>query len=507
MNFRTVRACCVAAALALAACGPDPDTLLERAKTAYAAHDFRAAQLDLAGVLAARPADPAVLELHARTALALGDGETAAASLGRIAAGNRSADHALLLGEAALLRGRPGDAKAAVALLNVAEAHRIRALAAIAQNDQTAAAREFDAGQGAAGPKARLLADHARFRLHHEDLAGAQALSVRALKADPVSLDAMLVAARIAVAKGDLGGAVRRYDAAAQRWPGNLAALTGKAGVLGDLGRLDEMDAVLAVAARSGVSDPQLSWLQARSAAGRKDWAKVREILQANAAGLSGRTDAELLLAQALVQLGQPEQARARLQRLLTREPGNLAVRRALAQAALAGNDPAAAAAALRPLAANPLAAAGDLRLLADAARQAKSPDAQDLARRARYPAPQVLARALGDADTAMKAHNWGNAIAAYERIMAVTDGRSALVLNNLAYAHDQVGNRDQALGYALRALQEGPGNPSVMDTAGWLLIQTGRDRARGLALLREAAAKAPANPAIAAHLKSAEAR
>lgn len=504
MKFRSVSALGLAGALALAACGPDPDALLQRAKSAYAAHDFKAAQLDLAGVLATRPADPVVLELHARTALALGDGEMAAASLGKIPSGRRPADHALLSGEAALLRGRPDEARMAVGRLDVAEAYRIRALAALARNDQATARREFAAGEAAAGPPARLFADHARFRLHREDLAGAQELAARALKADPASLDAMLVAAQIAVAKGDLGGAVRQYEVVARRWPGNLAALTGKAGVLGDLGRLDEMEAVLALAVRSGASEAQLAWLQARAAAARKDWAKAREILQANEAGLSGRSDAQLLHAQALVQLGQPEQARARLQPMLTRQPGNLAVRRALAQAALAGKDPAAAVAALRPLAANPLAAAADLRLLADAARQANVPDAEGLARRARYPAPQELARALGDADTAMKARNWGNAITVYERIMAVTDGRSALVLNNLAYAHGQVGNKDRALDYALRALKEAPGNPSVMDTAGWLLFQTGRDRSRALILLQEASAKAPDNSTIAAHLRAA---
>ena len=104
-----------------------------------------------------------------------------------------------------------------------------------------------------------------------------------------------------------------------------------------------------------------------------------------------------------------------------------------------------------------------------------------------------------------MKARNWGNAIAAYERIMSVTDGRNPLVLNNLAYAQDQVGNKQVALGYALRALKEAPQNPSVMDTAAWLLIQTGGDRARALQLLRAASDKAPQNATIRAHLQAAQ--
>ena len=57
-----------ALALALTGCGADPETLLARARQEFAAHNYKAAQLDLATVLKARSNDPATLELHARTA-------------------------------------------------------------------------------------------------------------------------------------------------------------------------------------------------------------------------------------------------------------------------------------------------------------------------------------------------------------------------------------------------------------------------------------------------------
>lgn len=505
MKSRYLAAAAVAGALLLASCTASPETLLDRAGKAFSAHDFKAAQLDLATVLKAEPANLRALELHARTVLALGDGIAARTSLEALPPAARPADYALLLGEAALLRQAAADAEAAVAQEKSAEAWRIRAQAALLKGDDAAAARAFAAGEGAPGPQARLLADHARYRLHAGDLAVARTLAARALKADGNSLDARLVDAQIAVASGDLGRGLEAYDVVAKVWPGNLAALAGKAAVLGDLGRIKEMDEVLAAASSAGAGAADLAWLQARSAAARKDWKAARDILQANETRLAGRSDAALLQAQALTALGQPEQARARLQPLLTREPGNLAARHALAEAALAAHDPAGAVEALRPLASNPAAPSADLRLLAQAARQANDPEASRFAERARFPAPQELARTLADADTAMKSGNWGNAIAAYERILAVTDGRSALVLNNLAFAQGQVGNRQVALGYALRALKEAPSNPSVMDTAGWLMIQTGADRARALTLLREAAHKAPGNATIRAHLAAAE--
>lgn len=494
-----------ALALVLSGCGADPDTLLARAKQEFAANDYKAAQLDLATVLKARSNDAAALELHARTALALGDGETARASLGKLPAAGRPKDHALLLGEAALLRRDDKAAEAAVVADQSAEGWRVRAMAALLRGDEAGAESAFAKGEAAPGPRARLLADHARLKLHKGDVAGAQALVGQALQADGKSLDARLMEARLAVAQGDLGRAITLYDNVGKTWPGNLAALTGKAGVLGDLGRTKELNAVIDQASKAGVSAGDLAWLQARAAVADGDWKGAREVLQANEQALADRPEATLLNAQVLTKLGQPEQARAKLQPLLTKDPANMAVRRAIADAALAARDPAGAVEVLRPLANVPTASTADLRLLAEAARQAKAPDATALAARAKFPTPQQLARTLADADAALKARNWGNAITAYERIMAVTDGKNPLVLNNLAFAHDQVGNKQVALGYAERALRQAPQNASVMDTVGWLLVQTGGNKARALQLLRAASAKAPENATIRQHLEAAQ--
>ena len=65
--------------------------------------------------------------------------------------------------------------------------------------------------------------------------------------------------------------------------------------------------------------------------------------------------------------------------------------------------------------------------------------------------------------------------------------------------------NDKAALAHAERAVKLAPGNPSVMDTVGWLLVETGGDRSRALDLLRAAARKAPANPTIREHLAEVE--
>ncbi|MEL0210679.1 MAG: tetratricopeptide repeat protein [Novosphingobium sp.] len=481
-----LRALLVALPLLVTACSEDPAQRAARAREAYQSHDYRAAQVDLAAALEAAPGDPALLELHARNALALGDGIAAAASLEKLPQDRRPADFTQLAGEASLLRGLPDEALAALGSDKSPAAQRIRALAYLAKDDRAAAAQAFDVGT-AGKADARLLADHARFRLMEGDLRQARQLADRAHAADKNSLDASLADAE-----------------AAKAYPGNLAALSGKAAVLGDLGRTAEMDKVLA--ALADVRDGgQVAYLQARAAAARGDWSTVRSILQANENQLADREEASVLYAQALVRLKQPEQARARLQPLLTRNPQSATLRRELAKAQLAAGDARGATETMRPFAEVRTADAEDLRLLATAAEKSGDPEAAALAQKARYPSPQALAATLAQADTAMRQSNWGNAIAAYDRILAVTDGKNPLVLNNMAYAQGQLGNTAKALEFAEKAWRVAPAEPAVLDTLGWLLVDTGKDRARGLRLLREAAGKAPGNTTIARHLREAQ--
>lgn len=487
----------------LAACGEKPEERFARARQEFARHDYLAAQGDLAAALAGMPEDAAVLELHARNALAMGDGVAAGASLQKLPAARRPADFALLVAEAALLRQKPKDALAALGNDTSAAGQRLRALALLGTGDKAGAAKAFDSGVAAHPGDARLLAAAARFQLGEGNRIAARALVDRALKADGSLLDAMLADARISTAEGDLARALGSYDNAAKAYPGNIPALVGRAGVLGDLGRLDQLEQ--AIKALKGVgSDAEVTYLTVRLAGARGQWQKVRDLLQANEDKLVDRDDASVLYAQALTALGQPEQARARLAPLLTRHPENLVVRRELAKAQLAGHDAAGALETLKPFATSKTAIPDDLRLLARAAKEAGDIDLPSYIARARYPSPRAMGALLAEGDLAMEQGNWGNAVDAYERIMAATDGRNAMVLNNLAWAHGQLGNVAKAVDFGKRALAQAPDNPSVMDTLGWLLVESGRDRARGVELLRKAAAKAPQNATIQQHYTQA---
>lgn len=106
-----------------------------------------------------------------------------------------------------------------------------------------------------------------------------------------------------------------------------------------------------------------------------------------------------------------------------------------------------------------------------------------------------------------MKAGNWARAAVAYDRILAATDGSNVLVLNNMAYAQAMLGNFGRARELADKALKLAPDNASVLDTAGWVRVQSGKDVELGRDLLRKAVQKAPGNAAIRAHLEQAERR
>lgn len=486
-------------------CQPDVNRQIGHAREAYAAHRYGDVREALSPVLLLDPGNAEAGLLAARAALAQGDGEAARSALAALPPARRPADFGVMLAEANLFAGRLDDASAALGEDRSAPAERIRALIAIGREQPDAARAAFERGMAIRPLDARLAADYARFRLGMKDPAGARALAAHALAADPRLLEALLVKAQVATASGDTLGALDAYDRALKGYPGNLAAIAGKAAVLGDLGRTKEMQAVLAKAGDQRTrNNPTFVYVQARAAAAANDWQGARDILQANEALLRDNDAAAVLRSEVFSHLGLVEQARAVLVPVLTRNPGNVMARRALGRIELAQKDGKAAVQTLAPLAGKPTSDPEDQRAYAAAAQMAGQPDAAAAAEAARYPKPQWLAANLALADAALKSGRWAEASAIYVRTLDATDGTNPLVLNNLAFAQDKLGNKAKALVYAERALRYAPQNASVMDTVGQLLIETGGNRGRALNLLRKAAQAAPANATIRDHLAAA---
>lgn len=104
----------------------------------------------------------------------------------------------------------------------------------------------------------------------------------------------------------------------------------------------------------------------------------------------------------------------------------------------------------------------------------------------------RVLALAyleIGDMDAALSHH---------EALARMSD-RDVMIINNLANLYHRRGD-DRAFAYAKRAYDLAPKLPHVIDTYGWMLVQTGETE-KGLRLLRNAQARANDQPAIGFHI------
>ncbi|WP_271077792.1 tetratricopeptide repeat protein [Aurantiacibacter sp. MUD61] len=490
------------AALSLAACGLSPEERLDRAEEAFAENRFNEARLDLASVLQEDANNVAALQLLARTQLQAGDGEGAYSSLQRLdELSARPADYDQMLAEAQLLRGNFEAAIGSAEALASAEGARIIALSHIGLGEGREAQSAFEAGLTMSGDRSRLLADYAIFMLQAGDAEAAHRLATQALEANENGLDPLLANARIVMARGDMNRALGFYTTAAEEWPENRLAILGRIGVLGDLGRLEEARPLIADLADRLPGDPDVIYLQARLAAEDGDWEDVRAILQP----VEGRDQAQqqLLYARALLELDLPEQAMPRLTSLLRSAPGDPEARRLLARAQLETNEPAAAFATIRPLAASALGTSQDLAIFAASARASGRSAGIDDALAAAPPSER-LGLLLAQGDSALQRENWRAAIDAYEELRRWTGDRNALVLNNLAFARGRTGDTAEAIRLGEMAHELAPEHPSIMDTLGWLLVESGEDRSRGLLLLERAAQLDPDNPTINRHLSEA---
>lgn len=104
-------------------------------------------------------------------------------------------------------------------------------------------------------------------------------------------------------------------------------------------------------------------------------------------------------------------------------------------------------------------------------------------------------------AETTLKRKDYQGAAAQFEGLLKRSPNNLA-VLNNLAWAYLQL-NDPKALQTAEQASAIAPQQPEVMDTLGWILVQQ-NNTARGLPILQKAAALAPKNTSIRAHLAAA---
>ncbi|WP_128892555.1 tetratricopeptide repeat protein [Erythrobacter sp. HKB08] len=491
------------ASAALAGCGMTPEEKQTRAEENMAQNLYSQARLDLVSALKDKPGDETMLRMLAEAQLAIGDGEGAATTLDKLPAGD---EVTLMMAEADVLRGRFDAAIERLSGSGGADASRLRVLAFIGEGKVVKASEELERSLAEAGANdASLLATASRFELLRGDRQKAREFATRSLAADAGNLEGLLVSGDIASGDNRLPQSLAHFEKAHDRYPESVAALLGRAGALTESGRFDDAAEVLDNRSGNFATDARITGLRARVAAGQGEWEKARSLLQKIEPEMRENPGLQLVYAEALLRVGQVEQSRTWLSPLVSRSPASRKPRGLLAEAKLESGDAAGALATIRAIAERPDATPAELEIATKAARALKDPAAERFATRARQPSPEWIGGELAKGDTALRNRQWAKAVSAYEAIDARSRTPNAMVLNNLAFAKSQLGEKAEATDIALRALEIAPDHPSVMDTAGWLLFSTGRDKMRGTQLLRRASALDPDNTAIAQRLAKAE--
>ena len=493
----------LAALLLTSACShADPVQQFADARKAFAAEDYAAARTSVLAALDADGTNREMLLLLARAQLKLADGDGAQSTLVRLEdAGVHTPDIARMKAEAAILRGQPEAALTVLGQDQDPEAWRLRAIAHTALGDSTAALDALRRGL-AGGQSYALVHDYAVFLIAAQDFKGAEGAVATLRQLGPKRLDTLMVAGELASRLGRLDEAKRDYSAAADAFPKRIEPLTALATLADMQGQVDAAILLVERAAKIVPGHPDVVALRVQFASEKGDWETVRKTLARNEATLDPRSANGLTYAEALLELGHPEQARAIFAQALLLSPQNPYARLMLAKAQLATGDGATALRTISPLSDSVLAGPRELELAVAAAQAANDPSAPALA--ARLGAPQLKANqqlaAAGQA--ALTRQDWNAALAAYRAIPGY-DG-DAEVLRRLAEAAAKAGQADAAISYADKALGLVPRNADMIHTAALVRLETGRDREQMQRLMRQASELDPSNRLFKADLARA---
>ncbi|KLE35496.1 tetratricopeptide repeat protein [Aurantiacibacter luteus] len=321
------------AAAGLAACSLVAGDPLDEARAAYDRQDYPAARTGAQAALAQDADGPGALELLARVQVATGQGQAALATLARLDdARALPADANLLRAEALLQTGEVEAARAALTGQRSAEAWRLRALAAARQGDDAAVKAAFRNGHGAEGDKLRLYTLEATWHLDRGDAEGARRAVGEVQRLAPEAVETLFVSARFANLLGEHELAARAYMAILERNPSDRPALLGAIASARNLGRMDIAAPLVARGSAAWPGDIAFVYHTALLDADAGRWPAVRERLQRSERAVIDFAPARLLYGQAMLELGQVEQARSMVQPLAEAYPDNAEYRATLAR-------------------------------------------------------------------------------------------------------------------------------------------------------------------------------
>ncbi|PNU06143.1 tetratricopeptide repeat protein [Novosphingobium guangzhouense] len=489
------------AALALTACGDSPETLFATARNDFAAGNYEQARLEVAAALKKQPRDIAMLTFLVETQLRLGDPDAIEGAIRRLERAG-GAGTGRMKAELALLRGNARAALDALGDDASATGWRVRGEAHLALGDKQQAQAAFEAGLKA-GDDIRLAQSYARYLLQNGKLDRAAALLRDMQRIAPHSYETLTMVGDLALAQQRSDDAARAYRAAIDAFPDRAASMLALADIYGENGQYELIAPLLDRASAIEPENPAIMTMRLRLLAQQRRWRDIRDMLQTHESQLEPGSEAVLIYARALLELGQPGQARLLAGRALLMQPGNRDAAEVQARARLAGGDPQGAWDTLRQMASSTLVSSDVLKAAARAAQEVHAPEAAALDRRAE-PARLARTQALASrGEAALAKQDWAAAAAAYRGLLE--QGEDAEILARLAYVASRMGHGREAVAYADRAMAA-DGSAQYVYVAGQARLDSRIDLQRAIALLERAVAADPDNATFAQALEQANA-
>jgi len=354
----------------LAGCSSPLADPLGDAQASLENQDYFAARDHAQEALREMPGDAGALTILARAQIAMGEGANAIATLDRLNGKQGApADFTLLYAEARLQAEQADEALALIAEDKSAEAWRLRALAASREGDYAAALAAFAKGQNAGGDSFRLNVAEASWHLARGNAEAARQPVARAQTAFPDRVETFFVTARLAQLDEDAELATRAFMGILKVTPLDRPALLGAIAEMGNMGRIDLLRPLVERGHKAYPNDAEFVYLAARLMAVDGDWEGARDLLQERESTLAQHPDSRGLYGEALLRLGQFDQARSLLAPLYRRQPGNAQLVRTFAEVLLETGETQRASEVIAPLASSPQALPQDKELAARAAQ------------------------------------------------------------------------------------------------------------------------------------------
>lgn len=468
-----------------------------------AAHDYSAAQADLAVLLREDPGNRPAGLLLAAAQLRLNDADGALGTIERLGLSAGDPEALRLKAEALLIKGQPQQALSLLAGDATSEGLRIRANALVQDGRAAEAIDLFEQGLRDA-PAVRLAFDFGRLQVLASNPVGAERVLDALRRIAPGSYEALMLEGDLAALSGQPASALRAFVAAAAKAPSRPEPLLAQAQVLEMTGRAAEAEALVERAAELPVIGSQVAAARLRLNGVQGKWDKVVAQLQPLESAITPESADGLLYAEALLRIGRPEQARAMLVRVLKLQPGNRHVRRLAAEAELVTGDPRRALVTLDPLLADRFPERTILELAAKAATEAGDTAAGDHA--ARLSAPDYLAFEghAKTADAAAARADWKAVVASMKAMLALDNdvrGQAAL-----AAASMRAGDLAGAIAAADAALAQAPDDPALLHLAAMARLRAGGHGDAAILLLKRGLGLDPRNLDLIVALKTAEA-